>query len=168
MDKELLYDLCLFSENHTEAELTLYLDLFGDECLIQLFSQFPMASSAEIPDQLMQSILDIKSKNATFKKIISEKALHHFEMNIGAGEYRIEQKYAQQYPTDRLEATRAHFNIFDSSHAFDTLMIQYVVLSLKGTKDTADVFITLDFDVPWEEEHGCKMLFKNGEFVGYE
>ena len=142
----------------------IYSDLFCKSVICQIFFNKIDVETYEITDQLLSSVNHIISFITNKKILIGKLCFQHYEKCISYTDYMTPKDLLTKYNNDYSKANKELFGIYNEDEAFNSIGLNSIDFLEQNNEGFMDIWTILNFSVPWENEHGMKINFKNQVF----
>lgn len=161
MDKQEI----LINSIWVEGKLKVYSQFFDKEVLLYLYpSQKTLRATEQgLSDKMVETVNDFLNLSADAQPIMERLLYQHcidcceetsygVDVDIEGGE-------------SETEANLRVFGIGSQADAFATARLSHITIMDDPLRQNR--FVRIIFYPPWEIEHGCELLLKNGELLNY-
>lgn len=151
----------LQNELYSQFEITLFLPFFKKEVKILAINVLSAESEAEMNliVAVLNELLTFEQKNEVWLK---REVWNHYQSCIKNNSYNGVILHGFNNEAD---ANKAHFNIFSEEDAFKSIFLDQIWFDVSFLDFR---YYNLEFNCPWEREHGIKIGVMNGEFDSIE
>jgi len=142
--------------------------LFNQEIKYQIFFEDYQSDEYELTDKILASLNYFLSMDKEKLEWIKELCFKHYEMCISVTDYGIEEELLVKHNNDYGKANKELFNIHTKEEAIEKAKINTVDILEQENDGNTNIYLIINFIVPWENEHGMKFHFLNNKFVEVE
>lgn len=157
MTREEIIKLGKFISNDQKLELELYLPFFEQKVKVIVFD-IPNSEAEpkiNLATDIINDLLTFPEQNKVWLK---QQIWNHYQAYMTNTSYGL---VSQEGFSNEEEANKAYFQIFNEEDAYNRVNLDTIFCDVNHT----DVkFFTLDYNCPWEDEHGINIEVVNGEF----
>ena len=168
--EELLKNGSLIKESYSKHfKYVQFNPLFQRELTYQIFFDDYQSEAFELTDEIVDTLNFILSFDESDLNWMKSLCFKHFEecaANTSYGGRTI--AVSEKHNNDCLAANKEVFGIYNEDQAFNAATLTYVTIQENIEGDKINTQFSLDFEVPWEEEHGMRFLFHNKVFEEVE
>ncbi len=131
----------------------------GDDIKVKLF---PDLEDGGVSDTMQDSLRDLEALGQEHKDTVASMLLEHAESCFESTSYG----YAESSDLeDETEINREAFSVRTPANAFRAARLAGASIELEDA--LTHRYAVLEFDVPWEEEHGCGIVLRDGRPIGW-
>lgn len=142
--------------------------LFNQEIKYQIFFEDYQSEGFELTNKIMASLNYILQFDKDKLEWIKGLSFKHYEMCISVTDYGIDQEILEKHNNDFGKANKELFKVYSEEEAIKNAKIDSVDILEQENEGVINIYLTINFKVPWENEHGMRFHFKNNEFVEVE
>ncbi|MBQ4821511.1 hypothetical protein [Aquimarina sp. MMG016] len=145
------------SENFSEFELNIFIPFFEKKIPIKVFGLSNLDDSSEM-DILVERVNEILKFSMENKEWLQQEIWKHYEICIANTSYGM---VDYENFKNEIDANKVYFSIFNANDALERAIILQVHFDLTFKDEN---YFNLEYECPWEDEHGIIITIKDGNF----
>lgn len=143
-------------------------NLFGELVSCQIFFDKTEGDTYELTEQILSSINHILDFGTDKKEWLEKICFEHYQKCISYTDYMTPEELLKKHNNDYSKANMELFGIYDSLNAFKRTKLNSIDFLEQENDGVVDIWTIINFSVPWENEHGMRINFKNEIFEEVE
>lgn len=160
MTKEEILNKCTWELNSI-GEFTAYSDFFKSDIKINLFLDDIL--KRPLTGGMVSSVNDFLNLSEEYKPLMSELLHRHCLKCCEEASYGFESKDGETL----IETNLREFGVSNENDAFNNANLDHISINDDEMADRANRYVMICFYPPWEQEHGCALVLKNGVLLDY-
>ncbi|UYW01895.1 hypothetical protein K5I29_02980 [Flavobacterium agricola] len=158
MSKEEILKNCTW-DSYDMATLDVNIPILSTNVKIDFLP--PLKSGRTLTDDMVLALNSVIKLDVSQLDIIKSYLFWHFNLCCEATYYGFDIDFAEGESNS--DANKRYFDIKNEDDAWKKSKLECLIIDEhEGTT------VTFQFEVPWEDEHGCEIEFINGKIVNYE
>lgn len=154
------YLKCLIFEVHS--------NLFEELVTYQIFFDETEGDSYELTEQILSSVNCVLGFDFDKKEWLENLCFEHYGKCISYTDYMTPDELLIKHNNDYSKANMEFFGIYNSQDAHKNIKLNSIDVLEQNNDGTVDIWTIMNFSVPWENEHGMRINFKNEAFAEVE
>ncbi|MEO0468917.1 MAG: hypothetical protein AAF206_04790 [Bacteroidota bacterium] len=146
-----------------EGKIKLFSPFFQQEVIVNLCpSEYRLKDTHEIISaKMVQQVNDFLNLSDDQKGLMQKLLWQHCQMCCEAISYGFDPRSGET----ETQANLREFGVQDEASAYEKANLDHV--SITEDRLRTNRFVVLRFYPPWEDEHGCELILKNGVLLDF-